>query len=135
MNMRRLLLFPLFLFILTGVLTSCDQDLLGLDHRRVVGEYMLHRWEDGKTFYLEEQGKQQDGGGAIGGVVARIGWNDRYIIVMRNSTFGGDDDGWMIVDAQKHIIQGPFSDMAMREKPESKGVELLAPEEAWSKLK
>ena len=128
----------LYAFLMAGVallMIGCDQDLFHLSYRKIAGDYYLHRWEDDKTYYLEDRTRdKQDGGGAIGGVVVQLGWNDGFILVKRHSTFAGDPDGWMIVDVKKKTIQGPYTAEEIKSMPEADGLDVLDASKAWAKL-
>jgi hypothetical protein len=132
---------PLFFYSLLGLvcvflLMSCDQDPLRLSYRKVAGTYDLHRWEDGKIYYLEEKGAEnKNGGGVLDGVVEQIGWNNDYIIAKRRSTFGGDPNGWMVLDVNKKTIKGPFTDEMIEKIPEAKGMRFLDSAKAWAELR
>ena len=82
------------LFILSG----CDQDPFHQRERVILTGYQLEQSEDSRLFYLVREGAKDNGGGVLDGTLKRIGWNGRYILAERKATFGGDKDGWMIVD-------------------------------------
>lgn len=128
--------FYLVIGAVVGLLVAaCDQDPLGLSYRQIAGDFYLHRWEDGKTYYIEEKGrKNQNGGGVIGGIAVQLGWNNGYIFAKRLSTFGGDPDGWMVLDVSKKTLEGPLSDEALNNFPEAKGVKFFDAEKAWREL-
>ena len=114
------------MFSVIIMLAACDQDSFQLRDRQVIGEYQLQQWEDSNTFYLVESGEEDEGGGDIGGTVIRIGWNDRYIIAERKATFGGDGDGWMIIDTRTELMFGPFSDAELADRMEVHGVSIIS---------
>ena len=71
--MIRLVIYSLFGFVCVFLLISCDQDPFRLSYRNVVGIYDLHRWEDGKTYYLEEnEAENINGGGVFEGAITQI---------------------------------------------------------------
>lgn len=114
------------------LITSCDQDPFRMAYRKIAGDYYLHRWEDGKTYYLEDK-TQDKPGGAIDGVVEEIGWNKNYIFVKRRSIFGGDKNGWMIIEIKNKKIRCPLAGDTPN-IPEAKDVSFMKPEKAWSVL-
>ena len=131
----RLLSYSL-LAMLVFALAGCDQDIFNLSCRTVGGSYCLHRWEDGKTYYLEDKDHEsKNGGGVLGGVVEQIGWNGNYIVAKRRSTFAGDPSGWMIVDVKQRTIKGPYDDQALEKTPEAKEIALLNADKAWADLR
>ena len=118
------------------IFTACNQDPFHLSYRAVAGRYVLHRWEDGKTYYLEETGQESaNGGGVLDGIVTEIGWNGSYIVARRHAIFGGDPDGWMIVNVQQRSVRGPYSDHQVTEMPEIRGIHALSAEQAWKELR
>ncbi len=134
--MTRLSVCSLLGFISVFLLISCDQDPLHLSYRNVVGVYDLHRWEDGKTYYLEENGAENiNGGGVLEGAITQIGWNKDFIIAKRSSTFAGDPNGWVVLDVNKKIIKGTFSDDMIKKITEEKGIRFLDSGKAWDELR
>jgi hypothetical protein len=124
-----------FIFALIVIACSaCDQDLFHLRERQVLAGYELQQWEDSKKFYLVKTGAKDEGGGVIDGTVMRIGWNGRYIIADRKATFGGDKDGWMIIDTSTGTMTGPFSDVDLKSRPEARGISILSADQAWQRL-
>jgi|SRR5580658_9968448 hypothetical protein len=123
-----------FLLLLLTVMSGCFPG--DGQQRTIIGDYKLHQWEDGITYYLHKQGQDDSsqGGSIIGGTVLRIGWNSRYIVAERHSIFRGDADGWMIIDVQSGVISGPFSDSDFRARPEVKDIQIYDASEAWGKL-
>jgi hypothetical protein len=67
--------------------------------------------------------------------VRRIGWNERFILVDRKASFGGDKDGWMIVDSRKEAVVGPFTDDELTQHSEVTKIVAHPPGEAWSLLR
>jgi hypothetical protein len=104
--------------------------------RTVAGDFRLHQWEDGMTFYLHKRGHDDsnEGGSIIGGTVVRIGWTSRYILAQRHSIFRGDPDGWMIIDVQTGSITGPFTDAELQARPEARGITTYPVTDAWRRL-
>ena len=136
--MLKPLLNNFVLIILSSfLLAACDQDPFHQSYKNISGKFYLHRWEDGKTYYIEEKNdsaKQNQGGGAINGTVQKIGWDADHILAKRQSTFHGDLNGWMLLDAKTGNISGPFSDLAITQMPEAKSMKFLNPEDAWNEL-
>jgi hypothetical protein len=129
-------LFRLVLVLTALMLAlSCDQDVFQLSSRKLAGDYFLHRWEDGNTYYLEDRTRDtRIGGGVIGGVVAQVGWSDAIILVKRRSTFAGDPDGWMIVDVRKKTVSGPYPPEQVGAIANAKGIHVVEAKDAWAKL-
>jgi hypothetical protein len=112
------------------VLAGCwDLDPFGLASRNVAGPYSLEQWEDFRTYYLVTLG----GTNALDDAVEQIGWNDRYILVGR-TRFSDDRFGWMIVDAKRRSILGPFTDAEVARRPEVLGIHPIPAAEAWERL-
>src|SRR6185312_302755 len=106
------LIFPALGLLL---LTACDQDPFNLAcHDIGKTGYTLCQWEDDKTYYLESTDqRQKDGGGVIDGIVRRIAWNDKFIVVYRQALVRTPGtDGWMVIDLSTHKIDGPIEDSA-----------------------
>ncbi|MBT9097054.1 hypothetical protein KFZ76_04940 [Methylovulum psychrotolerans] len=118
------------------LLTACDQDPFHQSYREIAGIYSLHRWEDGTTYYIENQNaqNQDQGGGIINGTVQKIGWNANYILVKRLSTYQGDPSGWMLIDVNATSLKGPFTDQEIAKITELNGMQVLDPGDAWKKL-
>ena len=75
-------------------------------------------------------------GGALGGAVTRIGWNEAYIVAWRAGLTG--NSGWMIVDIEAGRIEGPLTDDELRLKvqstPKLEGINVRTAAEAWSAM-
>ena len=80
-----------------------------IDCRKGAGSYCLMQWEDGQTYYLMDGRGDDRPGGAIDGVVRAIAWGPDLILVDRKPLFGGDPDGWLVIDVRKHTVQGPVT--------------------------
>lgn len=122
----------------TLLIAACDQDPFHQSYRKIGGSYYLHRWEDGKTYYIEQKAddsKQDQGGGIINGTVEKVGWNADYIIVLRKSTYGGDTNGWMFINIKTAEIRGPFDQEAIERVTAMGGIKFLEPEKAWQELR
>jgi len=118
------------------LLLGCDVDAFNASCRSVAGDYCLKRWEDFKTFYLDDREQENDyGGGAIGGVVEQIGWSDNYIIAKRRANFAGDPNGWMVIEVGSKIIRGPYDDLELAGLREAQGIIPVDPDKAWQMLR
>jgi hypothetical protein len=126
---------PLRLLASVLMLSSCGQDPLHMSYRTVQGNFVLHRWEDGKTYYLERKGRDVSGGGVLDGTVTAIGWNSSYIVARRHALFAGDPDGWMIVSVRDRSVRGPYSDDQVKAMPEMRGITALSSEQAFKELR
>jgi len=106
------------------------------NQRTIVGDYRLHQWEDGATYYLHKRGHDDsaDGGSIIGGIVLHLGWSSRYIVAERHSIYRGDPDGWMIIDVKTGAMTGPFTETDLRMHSEVSGIQIYEVSEAWKKL-
>jgi hypothetical protein len=120
----------LIVFLISGCFPGDGQQ------RTIVGDYRLHQWEDGQTYYLHKRGQDDSaqGGSIIGGTVVRIGWSSRYILVERHSIYRGDPDGWIIIDVQSGTMSGPFAEADLQAHPESKDIKIYGASEAWKIL-
>jgi hypothetical protein len=122
-----------FVAVSLVLLISCDQDPFGRSTRAVVGDYQLRQWEDFKTYYLDDVKDLHDGGGAIEGVVLRIGWDPHHILVKRRALFGGNE-GWMVIDVDSKAVKGPFTDAEISGRRDLSGLKVLRADSAWKKL-
>ncbi len=120
--------------ILLFILSGCDQDPFHQRERAILAGYELEQWEDSKTFYLVREGVKDNGGGVLDGAVVRIGWNGHYILAERKANFGGDKDGWMIIDTSANKTSGPFTDAELKAHPETQGMAVMSAQEAWKRL-
>lgn len=48
--------------------------------------------------------------GPLEGAVSNVGWDTRFIVAWRYPLRVGDRAGWMILDADAHTLEGPFSE-------------------------
>ena len=113
---------PLLLLI---CVLGCNQS-----QRKVAGPYSLEQFES--KFYVEKAGAAETGGGCIEGTVEQIGWTNGFIFARRAALYGGDTNGWMVIDVNKQSMIGPVSGTEFRAK--YPGVQTLSPEDAWKKL-
>jgi hypothetical protein len=65
----------------------------------VVGTYEFCKAESGNYYLVLKKDAGNSGTGVVEGTVTQIGWNDKFILVNRKASFGGDKDGWMIINA------------------------------------
>lgn len=116
------------------LLLGCvDQDPFGLSERRVAGPYRLKQWEDGATYYLVGGPQPEEGGGAIDGTVRRLGWDRRYILLEREANVGGVI-GWMVIDAERRTVAGPYTEAEARRRPGVATLATVRADSAWAKL-
>lgn len=131
--------------LLTAPLSGCNVDF-GADCRTVAGIYCLDQWEDGQTYYLFDQREYSlrgqlsgnnvnDGGGVIDGVVRRIAWTSRVILVDRQAVAGSDPNGWMIIDVGRKKVRGPITDAEASSLIARYGLRPQLPASAWERLK
>jgi hypothetical protein len=108
----------------------------GGQERTVVGDYRLEQFEDFETYYLHKRGQDDSlqGGSFIGGIVLRIGWSSRYVVVERRSFYRGDPDGWMVIDVKTGDMTGPFTEADFKARQESQGIQIYGAAEAWKRL-
>lgn len=111
---------------------ACDLDPFGFSCRDIAEDYCLQQWEDGFTYYLDDdRAPSNDGGGALDGRVFQIGWNDRFIVAQRSATSGGDL-GWMVVDLRTRAVSGPYQWSQLSR--EQRTLQIMSPRAAWAKL-
>jgi hypothetical protein len=96
--------------LLAAMVMMCGCLAFGPKSKDLPGDYRLVQWEDGNSYYIGKRGEKLQGGGVAGGTIERLGWNDRYIVAWRHSTFQGDPDGWMVIDTRENRVSGPWSD-------------------------
>lgn len=114
---------------------GCDQDPLHLSCRAITGNYCLELWEDGHTYYIDDiRHTEENGGGVVDGTVLRIGWNQNYIVVLRHPIFGGDKEGWMIIDVKSNQIHGPTDTIQKPGMREVEAIPTMTAADAWRKL-
>jgi len=106
------------------------------DHpRKVVGHYRLEHILDKEEFYLFRNDNNESDRGRIAGNVLHIGWNERYIVFYRNSSYRVVANGWIIVDIKSDRIRGPLTDSELSLCPERVGMQIVDVKEAWANLK
>jgi hypothetical protein len=109
--------------------------------KKVAGVFYLTQWEDFKTYYLEESGKGETsgGGGAIDGVVLRIGWNDELIAVNRRPTVATVKSDWVLINVAKRAVGDAITDAQFQElqksDPALRSMTIYSAENAWKLLK
>lgn len=132
--LQRIMCYLLSLLAVISLCSCMDQDPFGLSTRDIVGPYVLHQWEDGKTYYLEGPSHIKGGGhGAIEGIVTKLGWNANYILVYQNDD--GQGGGWRIVDVQKRTISEIVDQARIDRDSTLKGLTIYDASEAWKQLK
>jgi hypothetical protein len=116
------------------LLSSCDQDVFNNSCKKIHDSFFIKKWEDGKTFYLLNSCNYDSlqGGGVINGTINSIWWNSEFIIVNRKSIFGGDKDGWIVINSKNASMDGPFENL---EATKFKNIKTLIPSKAWESLK
>ena len=126
----------IYLFVVL-FFSSCLFD--GGSKREIVGGYYLHRWEGGTPFYIVKRWSEPNGGGVLEGTVQEICWTEDYIFAKRKSTFGGDPNGWMIINVNENTIRGPFSSKELTAKQKKltgrQNLIKYLPEESWEILR
>ncbi len=127
--------FWILLISTLAVIAGCDQDPFRAGYRKLAGDYELHQWEDGKTYYLEDRAAAAaDGGGVAAGTIDQIGWNAQFIVVSRQPTFVGDKSGWLIIDLQKKTARGPYTREELDARIELRDIKIREVGETWSQL-
>ena len=120
---------------LAVVVVLCGCVAFGPQSKDLPGDYRLVRWEDGQRYYIGKSGEKLEGGGVVGGTVERVGWDDRYIVAWRHAMFGGDPDGWMIIDTHENKVMGPASDDELLKQggeiPALRGIKPLPAAVVW----
>jgi hypothetical protein len=99
--------------------------------KRIAGDYYLELFET-TNFYIQEKGKDENGGGAEDGTVEELGWSSDLIVAKRHSVYRGDPDGWMIVDVRKHQVSGPIDEAERKMKYPA--INIYPVRDAWKKL-
>ncbi|HEX3069974.1 MAG TPA: hypothetical protein VHX14_15505 [Thermoanaerobaculia bacterium] len=117
------------------ILSACDLDLFHKGERRVAGIYELSKSEAGRYYLLRQQDAGESGTGVVDGTVMQIGWNNKFILVERQASFGGDKDGWMIVNVSNGTIVGPFTHEELKAHSEVADIHPHPPDEAWNMLR
>ena len=121
-------------FLSLLILCSCqDWDLFGgsLD-RTISGAYGLHYFETGE-YYINGPGGSSSGG-VLRGTVVELGWGKDTILAKRKANFGGDPDGWMVIDVPSQKIKGPVSENERSTDPLLSKIKTYPPETAWKIL-
>jgi hypothetical protein len=120
-------------------LASCS--VIAPSSKQVAGAYFLTRWEDFKTYYLEENGKGETmkGGGAIDGTVLRIGWTGSVIAVNRKPTLATVKSDWVLIDVAKRTVSDPMTEEAFlkmqQTDPALSSMTMRSAADAWRLLK
>ena len=121
------------------ILTACS--IIASPQKRVAGDYYLIQWEDFTTYYLEEtrsNGTRRIEDGTPGGGVLRIGWSKEHIVYKRGLSKRTSETDWIIIDVERHEVQGPFSEeqiVKLKEKsPVLRSIKIYEVEDAWKRL-
>jgi hypothetical protein len=114
------------------LLTSCDVQLFSSCKSLGSTPYVLCQWEDGKTYYLEEDGQESSGGGVLEGTVEAMGFNQDVVVARRYAIYRGDPDGWMVVRVKGKSVSGPISDSEV--KAQFHELEFKSARDEWRSL-
>ena len=113
-------------------LAGCDVQLFSSCKSLGSTPYVLCQWEDGETYYLEDDGQESSGGGVIEGTVKAIGFNQDVVVARRYAISRGDPDGWMVVRVKEKSVSGPISDSeVMAQFP---GMKFKSAKDEWRSL-
>lgn len=81
----------------------------GRSERKLVGGYVLERFDEGgEIYYVLAPGERTSGGGVFDGTVEEIGWNKDWILARVNRLYGSDPDGWYALEVRTKRIIGPL---------------------------
>jgi hypothetical protein len=104
--------------------------------------YYLLQSDDSDSYFLEEtrgHGTRSVQNGTPGGGVLRIGWSDKQIVYKRFLYEKTSETDWIVIDVEKHEVQGPFSEeqiVKMKEESPALGsIKIYEVEDAWKTLK
>lgn len=96
--------------LISLLLCGCNQS-----RRQLPSGYSLERFDEGGTsYYVVAPGKVLEGGGAFDGTVHQIGWNNDWILAYVNRIYGGDTNGWYVLNLKTSQITGPFQDAELK---------------------
>lgn len=131
--------FYIRLLIGASLIAGCDQDIFENRCRQLFNSFYIVKWEDGKTFYLNNScdlsNNNSNGGGMIEGTVKEIGSNSRYVFIKRMPLFSGEPEDWILIDKENHTLIGPFSSLDSNFRKKLEGVKLINANEAWNNLR
>jgi hypothetical protein len=111
--------------------------------RPVTGGYCLDQMFGGDHYNLTACGavdelRGRTDNGPLDGTVQRIGWNTRYIVVLRQAVIRSEPDGWMILDTEGPALRGPLSDKEWEQErakdPRLGGLGIHTAAQAWALL-
>lgn len=114
--------------------TACVDASFLTNCRTIEREYCLYYFDESGNYYLERKGGDFSGGGVVDGTIARIGWDENYIIAFRYSMFGRIYDGWMVIDLRSDKIVGPFKNLNDIGYVAAKNISPAPVDRAWQKL-
>jgi hypothetical protein len=100
---------PVLFALLSVILSSCGEDPLNGNCRRINATYCIYAIDSGVDYNLKlvrGDAPDHDVGGVADGVIEKIGWNSRYIIVLRKPNFAPDGEGWILVDLHTGKVSG-----------------------------
>jgi hypothetical protein len=119
------------------LIAGCDQDIFNNRCRQLHESFFLIKWEDGKTFYLNNSCDLNNinGGGLIEGTIKELGSNSKYIFIKRVPLFSGEPEDWIVIDKENHTLVGPFSTLDSNTQEKMKEVKLTSANEAWNNLR
>ena len=127
-------IFYLSLILAVAVSACVDADPFDLSERDIVGDYELEQWEDFSTYYFEDTEREYadfPDYGPIGGTVVQIGWDEDFIIIQRKAHWGGQIDGWMLVDVASKQITGPVAWEKLMLNEALRDIKIYTAAQAW----
>lgn len=92
-----------------------------------------NKWEGEQDYYVRGPGTDPNGG-VFEGTVSQIGWTDDVIVAHRHASFGGDENGWMVLNIRTLEVRGPLSEEAWRSEPFLRNIVVKPSAEAWHSL-
>ena len=86
--------------------------------RRLAGGYRLNLFSESGEYYVDEPGvRLTRGGGVFDGTVEKVGWSDTLILARVTRIWGGDPNGWYVLDVETKIVRGPLTDQEINTDP------------------
>ena len=130
---------PLLLLSLCAVLTlnACDSN-----SRRIEGTYRLRRISthtgvspSNASYFLWDTARPENEVGWSGAVM-RIGWDARYILVLRAAppTPYGAAAGWMLIDVEHGTPSAIMTAEQIRQRPDIARIATYRADSAWTRL-
>ena len=102
MRASRVIFISVLIILAVFVFTQCHNN-----RKKLSGDYYLDRFIDGGVFYLEDSKNPQQGG-ILEGVIQELGYNNQWIVAYVLKQYGGDKDGWYVIDVKNKSISGPY---------------------------